>query len=61
MEPSVPGGETSVELESPALHHREENSAAHFCGSQVDGRDVLPGGTERVVPRGSAPASALSC
>lgn len=60
-EPSEPGGEANVGLECSALHHGEEYSAAHYCGSQVDGRDVLQGGAERVVPRGPAPASALSC
>lgn len=60
-EASDPDGEASVGLVgSTALRRWEENSA-HFCGSQVDGREVLLSGTERLVPRDSAPASALSC
>ena len=60
-EPSEPGGEANAGLECSALHRGGVNSAAHLCGSQVDGRGVLRGGTEWVLPRGAAPASALSC
>lgn len=60
-EPSGPGDESSVWLESTSLYRGEMSPAVHFCGSQVDGRDILQGGTERVMPKGSAPASVLSC
>lgn len=56
------GGPSQSVVEAAAgLDRRKENPAAHFCRSQVDGRGVLHCGTERLVPGGSAPASALSC
>lgn len=53
---------TSAGQEQSVLPHCENALYdVHVFGSQVDGREDLPGGTERVVPRGCAPASALSC
>lgn len=59
--PSVPAAESCVGLLCAALHRRETHSAAPFCACQVDGRAVLQGGAERVIPRVLTPASVLSC